>query len=107
MFERVEGAGWRAFATLSTRSWRRSSSEVSMIPNKLKRLWAQGLPTINGWLSIGNAFTAEVMAAQGYDSVTIDAQHGALDISQVLPMFQAMRASGVVTMSRATWLEPR
>ena len=76
-----------------------------MIANKLKRVWAQGLPTINGWLSIGNAFTAEIMAAQGYDSLTIDAQHGALDYGQVLPMLQAMRASGVVPMARAPWLE--
>jgi len=64
-----------------------------MIPNKLKQLWFQGKPTINGWCSIGNAFTAEIMAAQGYDSVTVDVQHGALDYSSLLPMLQAMRAS--------------
>lgn len=77
-----------------------------MIRNRLKALWAEGKPTINGWLSIGNPFTAEIMAAQGYDSVSIDAQHGALDYSNVLPMFQAMRASGVVPMARVPWLEP-
>lgn len=77
-----------------------------MIKNKLKQIWAEGRPTINGWLSIGNAFTAEIMAAQGYDSVSIDIQHGALDYSSVLPMFQAMRASGVVPMARVPWLEP-
>ena len=77
-----------------------------MIPNKLKRLWAEGKPTINGWCSIGNPFTAEIMAAQGYDSVTIDVQHGALDYSSALPMLQAMRASGVVPMARVPWLEP-
>lgn len=77
-----------------------------MIRNKLKELWAEGRPTINGWLSIGNPFTAEIMAAQGYDSVSIDMQHGALDYSSVLPMFQAMRASGVVPMARVPWLEP-
>ena len=77
-----------------------------MIKNKLKQLWAEGKPTINGWLSIGNPFTAEIMAAQGYDSVSIDVQHGALDYSNVLPMFQAMRASGVVPMARVPWLEP-
>ena len=77
-----------------------------MIPNKLKRLWSEGKPTINGWCSIGNAFTAEIMAAQGYDSVTIDVQHGALDYSSVLPMLQAMRASSVVPMARVPWLEP-
>ncbi len=77
-----------------------------MIKNKLKEIWAGGRPSINGWLSIGNAFTAEIMAAQGYDSIAIDVQHGALDYSSVLPMFQAMRASGVVPMARVPWLEP-
>lgn len=77
-----------------------------MIKNKLKEIWAQGRPTINGWLSIGNPFTAEIMAAQGYDSITVDVQHGALDYSMLLPMLQAMRASGVVPMARVPWLEP-
>jgi 4-hydroxy-2-oxoheptanedioate aldolase len=77
-----------------------------MIPNRLKALWAEGKPTINGWCSIGNTFTAEIMAAQGFDSVTIDMQHGALDYSHLLPMFQAMRASGATLMARVPWLEP-
>ena len=77
-----------------------------MIKNKLKTLWAEGKPTLNGWLSIGNPFTAEIMAAQGYDSICIDIQHGALDYSAALPMLQAMRASGVVPLARVPWLEP-
>lgn len=74
--------------------------------NKLKDIWAAGRPAINGWLSIGNPFTAEIMAAQGYDTITIDMQHGALDYSAALPMLQAMRASGVVPMARVPWREP-
>ena len=77
-----------------------------MIKNRLKELWAKDKATLNGWLSIGNSFTAEIMAAQGYDSITIDVQHGALDFSMLLPMFQAMRASKVVPMARVPWLEP-
>jgi 4-hydroxy-2-oxoheptanedioate aldolase len=77
-----------------------------MIRNRLKQIWAEGRPTINGWLSVGNSFTAEIMAAQGYDSVSVDLQHGALDYSAALPMLQAMRASGVVPMARVPWLEP-
>ena len=77
-----------------------------MIPNNLKALWTAGKPTINGWCSIGNPFTAEIMAAQGFDSVTIDMQHGALDYSNVLPMFQAMRASGATLLARVPWNEP-
>jgi len=77
-----------------------------MIKNKLKEIWQDDRPSLNGWLSIGNPFTAEIMAAQGYDSLTVDVQHGALDYSSLLPMFQAMRASGVVPMARVPWLEP-
>ncbi|MBO9433759.1 2,4-dihydroxyhept-2-ene-1,7-dioic acid aldolase [Ruegeria sp. R13_0] len=77
-----------------------------MQKNKLKALWEDGKPALNGWCSIGNSFTAEIMAAQGYDSVTIDIQHGALDYSSVLPMFQAMRASGATLMARVPWRDP-
>ena len=77
-----------------------------MIPNRLKQIWASGQPALNGWCSIGNSFTAEIMAAQGFDSVTVDMQHGALDYSHLLPMFQAMRASGATLMARVPWNEP-
>ena len=49
-----------------------------MTRNTIRRLWNEGKPVLNGWLSIGNPFTAEIMAAQGYDAVTIDQQHGFL-----------------------------
>lgn len=77
-----------------------------MIDNTLKAIWAEGNPVLHGWLSIGNAFTAEIMAEQGYDAISIDVQHGALHYTDVLPMFQAMRASGVVIGARVPWLDP-
>ena len=77
-----------------------------MIPNKLKTKWQNGEPTVNGWLSIGNAFTAEIMAEQGFDSLTIDLQHGFLDYSDAKPMLQALRASGVTPLARVPWLDP-
>lgn len=77
-----------------------------MITNKLKEKWAAGQGTINGWLSINSAFVAEIMAEQGYDSVTIDMQHGAVGYEGALGMLQAMRASGVVPLVRVPWNEP-
>ena len=77
-----------------------------MTPNKLKAIWADGRPSINGWLSIANSFTAEIMAAQGYDSIGIDLQHGAVDYQAALAMLQAMRASNIVPLVRVPWLEP-
>ena len=66
-----------------------------MKKNKIKALWRADKPVLNGWLSIASSFTAEIMAAQGYDSLTVDLQHGALDYQSALSMFQAMRASEI------------
>lgn len=77
-----------------------------MIKNRLKTLWAEGTPTLNGWLSIPSGFVAEVMAAQGYDSMTIDMQHGLIDYTESVAMLQAMRASDVVPIVRVPWLDP-
>ena len=76
-----------------------------MFANPVKTLWAQDKAAINGWLSVGNGFTAEIMAAAGYDSITADLQHGAFDYHALLGMFQAMRASGVAIMARVPWLD--
>ncbi|AZL59152.1 2,4-dihydroxyhept-2-ene-1,7-dioic acid aldolase [Tabrizicola piscis] len=73
---------------------------------KLRKIWDAGKPSLNAWCSIGNAFTAEIMAAQGFDSVTVDMQHGALDYSDLLPMLQAMRGSGATLLARVPWLDP-
>ena len=74
--------------------------------NKVKALWAEGKPVLQGWCSIGSTFTAEILAAQGYDAITIDMQHGALDYVDALAMMQAMRGSGVAIGARVPWLDP-
>jgi 4-hydroxy-2-oxoheptanedioate aldolase len=77
-----------------------------MIPNAIRTGWAAGRAIINGWLSIASPFTAEIMAAQGYDSLTIDLQHGLIGYEDATVMLQAMRASGVAPMARVPWLDP-
>ena len=76
-----------------------------MIRNALKQIWSDGRSSLNGWLAIANPFSAEIMATQPYDSVTIDMQHGLVDHSAVVPMLQAMHASNVVPLVRVPWLE--
>jgi 4-hydroxy-2-oxoheptanedioate aldolase len=77
-----------------------------MKANRIKSLWADKKPVLNGWLSIPNAFTAEIMAEQGYDSITIDLQHGLIDFQIAVGMLQAMRASEVAPLVRVPWLDP-
>ena len=75
-----------------------------MTPNGVRRLWAENKPVLNAWLSIGNAFTAEIIAAQGYDAVTVDQQHGFLGYEAMANMLQAIKGSGVTPMMRVPWL---
>ncbi len=77
-----------------------------MIKNGIRERWAAGKLVINGWLSTSSPFVAEIMAAQGYDSLTIDCQHGLVAYEAATTMLQAMRASGVTPMVRAPWLDP-
>jgi 4-hydroxy-2-oxoheptanedioate aldolase len=77
-----------------------------MVPNGIRALWAEGKSALNGWLSTDSPFVAEIMAAQGYDSLTIDLQHGFVGYDAARGMLQAMRASGVTPMVRVPWLDP-
>ena len=74
--------------------------------NKLKQLWSAGKPAINGWLAIPSGFSAEVMAQAGWDSVTVDLQHGVQDYHSMVACFQAMQAHPVLPMVRVPWNEP-
>lgn len=46
------------------------------------------------------------MARAGWDSVTLDLQHGLLDYSTALPMLQAINLAGAVPIARVPWNEP-
>src|SRR5438034_10537907 len=75
-----------------------------MIKNGICERWAAAKPVINGWLSTSSPFVAEIMAAQGYDSLTIDMQHGLVGYEAAAAMLQAMKASGATLMARVPWL---
>jgi len=77
-----------------------------MRKNKLKKIFKEGGAVINGWLQIPSSFSAEVMAKQGWDSLTIDLQHGVVDYSNALQMYQAISTTDVVPMARVNWNEP-
>ena len=77
-----------------------------MKPNKLKSKWAAGEAALNCWLSIGNGFAAEVVAAQGFDSITLDAQHGVMGYTEMLAILQSTMSYDVTAMVRVPWLDP-
>jgi len=77
-----------------------------MINNKIIEIWKKGNACINAWLSIPNSFTAEAMSKMGWDSITIDLQHGQNDYSTSLAMLQGISNSTAVPLARIPWNEP-
>ena len=74
--------------------------------NNLFNIWAKNEASINAWLSIPNSFTAEAFGKMGWDSVTIDMQHGQNDYSTAISMVQGLSNSNCVPMARVPWNEP-
>src|SRR2546430_16736896 len=77
-----------------------------MAENKLKERWKAGKAVVNGWLAIPYGFSAEVMAQCGWDSVTVDMQHGVQDYQTMVQCFQAMDRLPVTMLVRVPWNEP-
>ncbi len=78
-----------------------------MRPNRIKQIWREGGCVTLGWLSAPNAFTAEVMARQGFDALCIDMQHGLIDYADVWPMLQAISQTDTVPVVRVPWNDPQ
>jgi 4-hydroxy-2-oxoheptanedioate aldolase len=77
-----------------------------MRENRLRKLWHDDQTAINGWLAIANSFAAETMAHQGWDTLTIDMQHGVIDYQAMVTMLQAISTTATVPIVRVPWLEP-
>lgn len=74
--------------------------------NQLREIWRTGQAANNCWLSLGHAFTAELIAHQGWDSVTIDMQHGLAGHAELCAMLAAVSATNTVPLARIAWNDP-
>jgi 4-hydroxy-2-oxoheptanedioate aldolase len=77
-----------------------------MAKNTLKERWKSGKAAVNAWLAIPSGFSAEVMAQCGFDSVTVEMQHGVQDYQTMVQCFQSMERHAVTLMTRVPWNEP-
>ncbi len=77
-----------------------------MRPNRLRQLAETGTPAVNAWLAIPSAYSAEVMGHQGFDSVTVDLQHGMIAFDAAVAMLQAIASTPAVPLARVSRNEP-
>jgi len=77
-----------------------------MRENKSLAAWRAGGRTVGGWLSIGNAYTAELMAGLGFDWLCVDLQHGLIDYTDLTVMLPAISTTDTTPIVRVPWNEP-
>jgi 4-hydroxy-2-oxoheptanedioate aldolase len=74
--------------------------------NPLRAAWASGRATSNGWLTLPHIMVAEAMAAQPWDSITIDMHHGFVEQSDLIALLSAIGATGKPALVRVPWNDP-
>jgi 4-hydroxy-2-oxoheptanedioate aldolase len=78
-----------------------------MRKNKVKERWRRGEPSVGSWLSLGNPLAAELMAHIGFDWLTVDMEHNAIDIELTQSIFQAIGTTDTVPFARVPWNDPQ
>lgn len=77
-----------------------------MRANRLREIWAAGKPATNLWLGLPCMLSAEIISHQGWDSLTIDMQHGHIGFESMVAMLTAISASASVPLVRVPWNAP-
>ena len=77
-----------------------------MRKNGIRELWANNKCVVNSWLAIPNSFSAEIIASIGFDSVTIDMQHGMVNFQKAVEMLQAISIFNTTPLIRVPWNDP-
>jgi len=71
-----------------------------MKTNPVKEKLRNGEPSFGTWLSLGDLFATRVLARMGWDWLTLDMEHSAIDWSQATAIFAAVADAGCVPLAR-------
>jgi 4-hydroxy-2-oxoheptanedioate aldolase len=63
-----------------------------MYDNLFKAAITRREPQIGLWLSLANAYTAEICATAGFDWLLVDGEHSPNDVRSILTQLQAIAA---------------
>lgn len=71
-----------------------------MKTNPVKQKLKNGEPTFGTWLSLGDLYATRVLARLGFDWLTLDMEHSAIDWHQASMIFAAVADAGCVPVVR-------
>lgn len=71
-----------------------------MKTNPVKEKLRRGEPSFGTWLSLGDLYATRVIARLGFDWLTLDLEHSAIDWSRATMIFGAIADAGCVPLAR-------
>jgi 4-hydroxy-2-oxoheptanedioate aldolase len=71
-----------------------------MKKNYVKEKLRRGQPSYGTWLSLGDLYATRVLARMGFDWLTLDMEHSAIDWAQATSLFGAIADAGCVPLAR-------
>ncbi len=71
-----------------------------MRTNPVKQKLREGKPSFGTWLSLGDLYATRVLARMGFEWLTLDIEHSAIDWSQAAMIFAAIADAGCVPLAR-------
>ena len=54
--------------------------------NPIRKIWAIGGKVLNGWVALPSPLATGALGRAGWDSITIDLQHGTADYADLLSL---------------------
>lgn len=77
-----------------------------MRENGLRKIWASRRAATNVWATIPASYATEIIAHQGWDSITVDTQHGVIDYADMVAMLTAIATTPATPLVRVGWNNP-
>ena len=77
-----------------------NASTMRPMSDPVRERWAAGEVALNAWSTFGGASAASVLAATGFDAVTVDLQHGMFGLDAAIACLQAVSATPAVPLAR-------
>jgi 2-keto-3-deoxy-L-rhamnonate aldolase RhmA len=75
-------------------------------PKSLKQKMRNGELVVGSWITLGHAAIAEIMARAGFDWLTIDHEHSAIDIAEAQELIRTCDLLGVTPLVRLSANDP-
>ena len=82
------------------------SGATNVGPERLRARWRAGEATLGGWIMTHDGILAEQLARCGFDEVSVDLQHGSVEIGHLTNLFMAIAAGGAAPMVRIPAVDP-